>query len=47
MNDAGSVVERSETDLELPNDEELVLLNPADLVLTCLTLTPCGMEARM
>ncbi len=41
--DLVSVVERSETEPELPNDEEeLTLLNPADLVLTHLMLTPCG-----
>ncbi len=41
--DLVSVVERSETEPELPNDEEeLMLLNPANSVPTCLMLTPCG-----
>ncbi len=41
--DPVSVVERSETEPELPNDEEeLTLLDPANSVLTHLMLTLCG-----
>ena len=45
--DLVSVVERSETEPELPNDEEeLMLLNLANLALMCLTLTPCGHRGK-